>query len=88
MSGWLRALLGLAALAALAGVGAVTLLSDGDDPGDAVPTYRVTRAAFRREVPAEGNLAAVEATPILAPSDARMPLKDRLDGARRHLGRR
>lgn len=44
--------------------------------GDAeVPVHVVSMETFRREVPADGNLAAVQATPITAPQEARMPLK-------------
>jgi RND family efflux transporter MFP subunit len=49
--------------------------ASGDDDGEQVPVHRVSKAAFRREVPADGNLRAVQATPILAPQEARMPLK-------------
>ncbi|HUH05589.1 MAG TPA: HlyD family efflux transporter periplasmic adaptor subunit [Kofleriaceae bacterium] len=45
------------------------------DERRAVPTYRVESGTFRREVPSDGNLKAVETTPILSPQDARMPLK-------------
>ena len=61
---------------AIATPGVIGLAScSGSDPGAGVPTYRVDSRTFRREVPSDGTLEAVEATPIAAPQDARMPLK-------------
>lgn len=68
----------LAAAAVVAGgiaAAAWWWLGTGSGDGVAVPTLTVTRTEFRRAVPADGNLKAVEATPITAPQDARMPLK-------------
>jgi len=65
----------LAVFGALA-IAAIVLVSrgGGDERVD-VPTYRVSTGEFRREVPADGNLKAVQATPVLAPQEARMALK-------------
>jgi multidrug efflux pump subunit AcrA (membrane-fusion protein) len=62
---------------AIAAVGGAVLRWGASDSADRidVPTYRAVTETFRREVPADGNLEAVQATPILAPRDARMPLK-------------
>jgi HlyD family secretion protein len=68
--GWIVGVIAFAA----AGAGAVVLVGRGGGAAE-VPTHRVESQSFRREVPAEGNLKAVEATPISAPQGARMPLK-------------
>jgi HlyD family secretion protein len=67
----------LVAVVVLGGVaaGALWWLGSGGGDDSEVPTFTVTRTEFRRAVPADGNLEAVEATPITAPQDARMPLK-------------
>lgn len=62
-------------LAVIVAGGAAFALWPRSDGTSAVPTYRVTSGTFRREVPSDGNLKAVETTPILSPQDARMPLK-------------
>lgn len=57
----------IAVLAALGGGGWYTLgrTSTAKAP---VPTHKVTKSAFVRRVTAEGNLRAVKATPVAAPS--------------------
>lgn len=54
---------------------AVRVLSADEEGPEPVPTHRVAKQELRREVPADGNLKAVQATPILAPAEARMALK-------------
>lgn len=70
-----RPLVIVAVVLVAAGATAALWQRSGDAPRVEVPTYRVVKEAFRREVPADGNLEAVKATPILAPTEARMPLK-------------
>jgi RND family efflux transporter MFP subunit len=54
-------------LAALGGGGWYVLGKTGTSR-DAVPTLKVSKSAFVRRVTAEGNLRAVKATPVAAPS--------------------
>lgn len=57
-------------------IGALTQVScSSSDRTSDVPTHRVASENFRREVPSDGTLEAVEATPVTAPQDARMMLK-------------
>ncbi|NVB79526.1 MAG: HlyD family efflux transporter periplasmic adaptor subunit [Kofleriaceae bacterium] len=62
-----KALVTLVILGAL-GVFGWKLLGKSGASKDAVPTYTVTKSAFVRRVTAEGNLRAVKATPVAAPS--------------------
>lgn len=71
-----RVLVGLAAvaaatLAALAAAPALRSLGGGG----ATPTVEVRRGPFVRRIQAEGNLKAVQATPLTPPSEATGPLK-------------
>jgi len=61
-------------LTALAGTASLQC-GTGDGPNASIPTYRVASEQFRRQVPADGNLEAVKATPVSAPREGRMPLK-------------
>lgn len=63
------------AVAGAIAAGALAFVSADGDGGSEVPTYTVTETSFRREVPADGTLEAIDTTPITAPQDARMPLK-------------
>lgn len=53
--------------------GAFAVGGGGEDV--AVPTYVVRKAPYLREVTADGNLSAVKATPVNAPSEAETALK-------------
>ena len=64
---------GAAVLALILALGALVLRPFGG--GGDVPTLVVTRAPFAREVVAEGNLDAAEATPVTAPLEAQEALK-------------
>jgi HlyD family secretion protein len=65
---------GITAFGALAVVcAAVWIVGIGARPD--VPMLRVTKAPFQRLVAAEGNLEAVEATPVTAPIEAQGQLK-------------
>lgn len=75
MSRALRGLLVAAVVLGAAAAAAAFWLRSGSAAADEVPTFTVTLTDFRREVPAEGNLETVEAKPITAPQEARMPLK-------------
>lgn len=62
-------------LLAVAGVTAPMLRSARVEGGADVPLYAVARGEFVREVWAEGNLEAVQATRLGPPPDVRQPLK-------------
>ena len=64
---------GAAVLAAILALAALVLRPFGG--GGDVPTLVVARGPFGREVVAEGNLDAAEATPVTAPLDAQEALK-------------
>jgi HlyD family secretion protein len=49
-------------------------ISCGERP-EAVATHRVEPVSFARRVTAEGTLKAVKATPVMAPQEARAPMK-------------
>lgn len=69
-----RLILGIAAAAI--GLGAVIALAFTGDPETPVPTLRVEKKPYLRQVTAEGNLKAVKATPISTPTQrARGPMK-------------
>ena len=61
-------------LLALAAGGVAALLADRPAAGG-VPTYVVTSGRFVRQVPAEGNLKAVESTSISLPPTLRQPMR-------------
>lgn len=63
------------ALAALVLAAAAVALLRGLAGGGDVPTLEVEPGPFVRKVIAEGNLSAVEATPISAPAEAQGPMK-------------
>jgi len=62
-----RLWLALAAAAAVAGLGALLPLAGSFGGPAAVPVHAVEKASFERRVPAQGNLKAVHATPIVVP---------------------
>ena len=69
-----------ASVAAIACGGAALVIGaaswiGGFGGGPDVPTLVVTKAPFERQVVAEGNLEASEATPVIAPIDAQGQLK-------------
>jgi HlyD family secretion protein len=70
--------LGAAALAALIALAAFlprSPLVAGMGAGDEVPTVRVEARPFERNVPAQGNLQAVQATPISVPAGVPGPFR-------------
>lgn len=69
----LRLVVVLAAIASV-GAGGYLLWPRGGAAGQ-IPTYEVVADSFRREVPADGTLKAVQSTPITAPQEVRMALK-------------
>jgi len=71
----IKAVVGLGIIGAL-GIGAFYVLAGSSSLGDDIPTYKVEQSTFVRRVHAEGNLRAVESTPLVAPDGGgRGPMK-------------
>lgn len=64
----MKRLLILLVLAGLCAAGWFVFLRKSGASKDSVPTYTAAKSAFVRRVTAEGNLRAVKATPVAAPS--------------------